>query len=61
MHMNTTLYLIISLIWLVAGIINIAHHAPWTSIAFDGVLFILFIVLGVRKAIKSGEDDYRKK
>jgi hypothetical protein len=54
--MSTSVCLVISVVWLVAGIINIVHHASWGSVAFDFVLFAVFAVVGVVRAIRSGED-----
>ena len=45
---------IIAAVWLAAAVINIVHHAPWTSVAFDFVLCLAFIIIAVVRAIRSG-------
>lgn len=45
---------IIAAVWLAAAVINIVHHAPWTSVAFDFVLCLVFIIIAVVRAIRSG-------
>ena len=55
--MNMLMYFLLSLGWLITGIVNVTRHAHWTGIALDFVLFVVFAVLGVRRAVRSMEDD----
>lgn len=59
--MNTALFLLIGLCWLVAGLVNISNHAPWQSIVFDFVACAVFVLIGFVKAIRSGDSSGKKK
>ena len=58
--MSTSLSLLIGVGWLIVGFVNIRNGAHWSFVVFDFVLFLVFVVLGVRKAVRAGEEDDKK-
>ena len=55
--MSSLMYLILAVGWVIVGVINIRHGAHWSFVALDAVLAAGCVFLGVRKAIRSGQDD----
>ena len=54
--MSTSICLVISVVWIVAAVVNGARHNGWQTVVFDVVLALVFLAVGVIRAIRSGED-----
>ena len=58
--MSTSICLVISVVWIVAAIVNGSRHNGWQTVVFDIVLALIFLVVGVVRAIRAGEDTQAK-
>ncbi len=58
--MSTSICLVISVVWIVAAIVNGSRHNGWQTVVFDIVLALIFLVVGVVRAIRAGEDSQSK-
>ena len=58
--MSTSICLVISVVWIVAAIVNGTRHNGWQTVVFDIVLALIFLVVGVVRAIRAGEDGQSK-
>ena len=58
--MSTSFCLVISVVWIVAAIVNGSRHNGWQTVVFDIVLALIFLVVGVVRAIRAGEDGQSK-
>ena len=58
--MSTSICLVISVVWIVAAIVNGSRHNGWQTVVFDIVLALIFLVVGVVRAIRAGEDTQGK-
>ena len=58
--MSTSICLVISVVWIVAAIVNGSRHNGWQTVVFDIVLALIFLVVGVVRAIRAGEDTQSK-
>jgi hypothetical protein len=58
---STSICLVISVVWIVAAIINGSRHNGWQTVVFDIVLALIFLAVGVVRAVRAGEGGSRGK
>ena len=58
--MSTSICLVIAVVWIVAAIVNGSRHNGWQTVVFDIVLALIFLAVGVVRAIRAGEDGQSK-